>query len=162
MKIIRHKVTKLAMFLLEDSEPFQLTESFFECDRVTATDINSHDYEIVDGDGPELPLYWINNCLSFSDGVWSIAIQDSYDSSLESAKNKRREEQERLALDARATRDKLLLDSDWVTVRAVDQNAQDGLGINVPQVWLDYRQSLRDISSQAGFPNSINWPAKPE
>lgn len=61
----------------------------------------------------------------------------------------------------RGKRDKLLSESDWVTVKAVDQNAQDGLGIQVPQVWLDYRQALRDITSQAGFPYNVTWPTAP-
>lgn len=61
----------------------------------------------------------------------------------------------------RGKRDKLLSESDWVTVKAVDQNAQDGLGIQVPQVWLDYRQALRDVTSQAGFPYNVTWPTAP-
>ena len=61
----------------------------------------------------------------------------------------------------RVRRDGLLAESDWVTVKAVDQNAQDGLGIQVPQVWLDYRQALRDVTSQAGFPYNVTWPTAP-
>jgi hypothetical protein len=30
------------------------------------------------------------------------------------------------------------------------------------QAQLDYRQALRDLPSQAGFPNSVTWPTKPE
>ena len=64
----------------------------------------------------------------------------------------------------RTQRDKLLAESDWVTVKAVDQNAQDSLGIQVPQAWLTYRQALRDITSHANFPNltETDWPTKPE
>jgi hypothetical protein len=63
----------------------------------------------------------------------------------------------------RTQRDKLLAESDWVTVKAVDQNAQDSLGIQVPQVWLTYRQALRDITSHANFPNlqDTDWPETP-
>jgi hypothetical protein len=28
--------------------------------------------------------------------------------------------------------------------------------------WADYRQTLLDVPQQAGFPNTINWPTKPE
>ena len=73
-------------------------------------------------------------------------IQDNYDAEAELV---------------RAKREELLKASDWVTVKAVDQNAQDGLGIQVPQVWLDYRQALRDITSQARFPYNITWPTAP-
>lgn len=30
------------------------------------------------------------------------------------------------------------------------------------QQWIDYCQALRDITSQAGFPWSVNWPTQPE
>lgn len=67
------------------------------------------------------------------------------------------------ASNIRDKRDKLLTKSDWVTVKAVDQNAQDGLGIQVPQVWLDYRQALRDITNHSNFPNleDSDWPVAP-
>ena len=71
---------------------------------------------------------------------------------------------DRAAEEVRTKRDKLLAECDWVTVKAVDQNAQDSLGIQVPQVWLNYRQALRDITSHANFQNltETDWPTKPE
>jgi len=33
---------------------------------------------------------------------------------------------------------------------------------HVPEDWRTYRQALRDIPAQAGFPTKINWPVKPE
>lgn len=70
---------------------------------------------------------------------------------------------DRAAEEVRTQRDSLLAESDWVTLRAVDQNAADSLGIQVPQVWLDYRQALRDITKHANFPNlgEADWPVKP-
>jgi hypothetical protein len=71
---------------------------------------------------------------------------------------------DRSAEEVRTKRDSLLGESDWVTVKAVDQNAQDSLGIQVPQVWLDYRQALRDITKHANFPNlqDADWPETPK
>jgi hypothetical protein len=45
-----------------------------------------------------------------------------------------------------------LKDSDWTQVAdsPVDQTA-----------WAAYRQALRDITAQAGFPWTIDWPAQP-
>ena len=70
---------------------------------------------------------------------------------------------DRAAEEVRTKRDALLAECDWVTVKAVDQNAQDSLGIQVPQVWLTYRQALRDITSHANFPNlqDADWPVEP-
>ena len=53
----------------------------------------------------------------------------------------------------RFRRNDLLADTDWTQVldAPVDQAA-----------WATYRQALRDIPQQAGFPADITWPAKPE
>lgn len=61
--------------------------------------------------------------------------------------------EEQLAAAARSERDRLLKESDWTQVpdAPVDQ-----------QAWADYRQALRDVPEQAGFPTDINWPTKPE
>jgi len=60
------------------------------------------------------------------------------------------------AKEARAKRDRLLTKSDWVTIRATDT------GTAVPTEWQTYRQALRDITEQTGFPENIDWPIKPE
>ena len=54
-----------------------------------------------------------------------------------------------------STRDSLLSQSDWVVVRAVDQ------GISIPTDWQTYRQALRDITKQTGYPTNIVWPVAP-
>lgn len=56
----------------------------------------------------------------------------------------------------RATRDKLIAETDWIVIKNLELNQ------NVPGVWEVYRQNLRDVPAQAGFPHSVNWPAKPE
>ena len=65
-------------------------------------------------------------------------------------------ETEQPAKEARAKRDRLLSESDWVTIRATDT------GTPVPTEWQTYRQALRDITEQTGFPENIEWPEKPE
>jgi len=65
-----------------------------------------------------------------------------------------REEREAdtLAVKARIKREQLLNASDWTQLSdsPVDQEA-----------WSTYRQALRDIPTQAGFPHDITWPTKP-
>ena len=52
----------------------------------------------------------------------------------------------------RGKRDRLLSASDWTQVAdaPVDQAA-----------WAEYRQALRDVPSQDGFPHSVVWPVSP-
>jgi hypothetical protein len=60
---------------------------------------------------------------------------------------------EKKSAQARSERDQLLSASDWTQVAdaPVDQAA-----------WAVYRQSLRDVPQQAGFPSNVTWPSKPE
>ena len=58
-----------------------------------------------------------------------------------------------LAILAREKRDALLLKCDWTQVpdAPVDRVA-----------WASYRQELRDITSQEGFPTDVIWPIPPK
>jgi hypothetical protein len=60
---------------------------------------------------------------------------------------------EEIAAEIRAGRDAKLISCDWTQVAdaPVDQAA-----------WANYRQALRDIPNQEGFPTNVAWPAKPE
>jgi len=52
---------------------------------------------------------------------------------------------------ARMVRDKLLKETDWWAVS--DRT--------MTQAETDYRQALRDVPAQAGFPENVTWPTKP-
>lgn len=57
------------------------------------------------------------------------------------------------AKSVRDTRNQKLKDSDWTQL------------IDAPvdrQAWLVYRQELRDITAQTGFPWDVQWPVQPE
>jgi hypothetical protein len=55
----------------------------------------------------------------------------------------------------RAQRDRLIAETDWIVIKNLELNQ------NVPGIWEVYRQNLRDVPSQAGFPHEITWPEKP-
>lgn len=55
----------------------------------------------------------------------------------------------------RARRDALLTECDWVVVRAQE------LDEPVPLEWTSYRQALRDVPQQSGFPENVEWPSGP-
>lgn len=59
------------------------------------------------------------------------------------------------AKSARDTRDRLLSECDWVVVKALESSQ------SIPTEWATYRQALRDIPQQVGFPTTIDWPVKP-
>jgi hypothetical protein len=55
------------------------------------------------------------------------------------------------AEDARRQRNNLLAQTDW---RASSD-------LTLDSDWAVYRQSLRDVPAQAGFPGNVVWPTKP-
>jgi len=66
---------------------------------------------------------------------------DAYQQSLDDAE----------AAKVRATRDTLLAETDFYALSDVTMSAE----------MTTYRQALRDVPSQAGFPYTITWPDKP-
>ncbi len=57
------------------------------------------------------------------------------------------------AKSVRTSRTQLLKDCDWTQI--ADSTADK-------TVWATYRQALRDVPTQAGFPWTIVWPTQPE
>ena len=57
--------------------------------------------------------------------------------------------------EAREKRDKLLAETDWT------QLPDSPLSEDLREAYRVYRQALRDIPSQEGFPASIVWPDPP-
>lgn len=57
------------------------------------------------------------------------------------------------AIAAREDRDALLLKSDWTQLPDVP--------LATKEAWATYRQQLRDIPDQSGFPLNITWPTPP-
>ena len=68
---------------------------------------------------------------------------------------------EEAAKRVRDDRNKRLAETDWRVTYEVEKASIDGLGIQFPMVWADYRQALRDITSQPGFPHNVTWPEEP-
>jgi hypothetical protein len=81
------------------------------------------------------------------DGEW-VQVWDVTDAAEEEIAQRTDEK----ATSVRSQRDDRLTRSDWTQVAdaPVDQ-----------QAWADYRQALRDVPSQAGFPYSVIWPEQP-
>ena len=63
------------------------------------------------------------------------------------------------AAQVRSQRDQLLLEVDAVAGNALRWAA---LSSDKQAEWATYRTALLDVPQQAGFPNTITWPTKPE
>ena len=60
---------------------------------------------------------------------------------------------DRAAAEVRKERNSKLNITDWTQMP--DYNGGD------KSAWATYRQSLRDVPAQSGFPNDITWPTEP-
>ena len=74
------------------------------------------------------------------------AVRDAEEAAFAAGANDRK------AVEVRAERNTKLVQTDWTQISdaTVDK-----------QAWATYRQALRDVPSQAGFPWTITWPDKP-
>ena len=86
-----------------------------------------------------------------SDGAWVLGWEVTPKTEIEAQHYR-----DRRAAEQRAARDAALAASDWVVVKHLEA------GTAVPSVWADYRQALRDLPAQPGFPFSVTWPVQPE
>ena len=84
------------------------------------------------------------------DCIWSNTLFVWVDVRTTEQKNT---EAENLAV---SMRDLLLSNTDWIIIRSLDQ------GTPIPADWQTYRQSLRDITNQPGYPLNIIWPTPPQ
>jgi hypothetical protein len=84
-------------------------------------------------------------------GTWT-QVWDITDASAAEIETRTQE----MARSVRSERDYMLQQTDWIVIMHTEK------GTNIPAVWEIYRQSLRDITSQPGFPHNVTWPTKPE
>jgi len=79
----------------------------------------------------------------FTDGETTAAEQEAAYKIMKDAEQ---------AKSVRQTRDDKLKDCDWRVIKALESN--------LPQdfAWATYRQALRDVTKQDGFPWTITWP----
>jgi hypothetical protein len=96
---------------------------------------------------PTTELQKLVSCEPYIDGqyVYTVRVEDKTQDELNADKLM-------LENSIRATRNKLLSDCDWTQVldAPVDK-----------QAWANYRQALRDVTSQSGFPFDVTYPIAP-
>lgn len=83
-------------------------------------------------------------------------IAENYGAWLEKAKDYERAQE---AQKVRAYRDKLLNDCDLIHCNAANWAA---MGEDKRALWQEYKQNLRDVTAQEGFPYHVTFPTRPE
>jgi hypothetical protein len=89
----------------------------------------------------------VNDTLDYKDGAWLLGWV---------VKNLTQEQQavrqQQKAMAVREQRNQKLKDSDWTQLADAPVDKAS---------WAAYRQELRDISAQPGFPWTVDWPVAP-
>ena len=85
-------------------------------------------------------------------GILDVLTQESFDEALA---HEQRAMLERTKNEVRGRRSWLLAQCDWT------QLADAPLTLEVKAAFVTYRQALRDVPEQEGFPNTIDWPVDP-
>ena len=81
------------------------------------------------------------------DGVTTTAAQ--HETSYKASKDAEQ------AKSVRVSRDAKLAECDWRVIKATETSTA------LPTEWATYRQALRDVTTQTGFPWTITWPESP-
>jgi len=88
----------------------------------------------------------LNSMPDYVSGVWVLGW---------TVQQKTAQEIAQLADEVRAERNAKLTACDWTQLD--DAPLTEAAKI----VWQEYRQALRDVTSQAGFPTNVTWPEAP-
>lgn len=111
----------------------------FEVEVDTAPAVDEQNYKAVRADAPEyVSTEWRLQ--------WSV---------VEKTDEEKQAYYDSAAAKVRGRRDRDLQECDWVVIKHTEK------GTNIPAEWELYRQALRDITGQEGFPYSVTWPTKP-
>ena len=109
--------------------------------------------ELTDEEGNtyyEYDLYALDK-VNYRDTLEST-LEDNYEEWLNMAID---DDYETVAKEVRSKRDKLLNETDWT------QMTDTALSAQKQEEYRIYRQALRDVPEQEGFPYEIEWPLKP-
>lgn len=125
-------------YSFSDSQPGDEYQIFDASKDLAYTMSGEHMYRLVGDDFVEsdIPRRPPQPWMSFLDGQWVDARTP-----------------EQRAANAREQRNRLLTESDWTQLPDVN--------LATKAAWATYRQALRDITDQPGYPLDVTWPTPP-
>lgn len=85
---------------------------------------------------------------TYVDGVWAIGNQEFYDVAYGQLVQQAGDQ-------VKAKRDELLYASDWTQI------PNNPLTTQAQEAWATYRQELRDVTTQSGYPFDVTFPIAP-
>jgi hypothetical protein len=103
---------------------------------------------VVENANPCTFQFFFPETFTYIDGVWAIGNQEFYSQNMSVLSNQD-------GIKVKAKRDVLLQSTDWTQI------PNNPLTPEVQQQFVVYRQELRDITLQSGYPFNVVWPLLP-
>lgn len=141
MKAVREKTSGILFYLSAGEDIAVKEDGFYKNGCFYSMVFTSADFDVVEFD-PGGDLVFVETH-KYQDGVLSVADEIKF------SQAKRIKGSDILQL-----RDMLLKNSDWTQAKDIPDA--------VSSKYATYRQALRDVPQQSGFPQNIVWPVKPE
>lgn len=137
MKTLVFNASNISAYVFEDSDTVTVTATETTAPDIVIYDMNSGNATLHTNVTP--PDDWLGGRYTFDGTIWTQVSGWT------------KKINERLAEEVRAERNKLLAETDHYGLS--DQTMTSDM--------TTYRQALRDITDQSGFPESVTWPTKP-
>lgn len=137
MKTLVFNDSNVSAYLFEDDDTVTVTETETTAPQIVVFDLNSTNATLYTNVTP--PDDWTGGRYTFDGTTWTQVSGWT------------KKINERVAEEVRAERNTLLAETDHFGLS--DQTM-------TPEM-TTYRQDLRDITNQAGFPENVTWPTKP-
>jgi hypothetical protein len=130
----------LYYFYLKDNNNFITQMAQLVGEQVDAWKIANPDFTEIDKDTYDSLTPFAGKWQVTSNGFIQVPDRSDYDNA---------------ALVVDLQQKELLNATDWYVIKAVDT------GTLIPTNWQTYRQQLRDVSKQSGYPYNVTWPTPP-
>lgn len=142
MKTIVSKETGVSLFLVEDSTSIELYDTHVVCGDENILDLNKENAVVFEN--VTHPDGWLGGLFTYIDGIWTNITPE--------VEAQRREI---AARGVRAERNRRLAECDWTQLNDSPLDSHKKL------LWAQYREELRAVPQQAGFPYIVDWPSPP-
>lgn len=86
--------------------------------------------------------------------IYNDIIENYSDSLIETIPDEEIHSNEKLLENIIVERNRLLTETDWTQLPDIPESTK--------LLWQPYRQELRDITTQTGFPENVVWPTPPQ
>jgi len=138
MKTLIFNDTNISTYMFEDGDAVTVSATNTTTPNQIIGDMKSDNATLYENVTP--PADWVGGRYTFDGTTWTEVV--GWTKPIDPSE----------AAEVRTKRNILLAETDWWALS----------DHTMTQAEIDYRQALRDVTAQEGFPTEITWPTKPQ